>query len=107
MCLACLAVGLSRRTLFGAGAGLLSAATLIGTAQAQPTADTPDAALDRLLADPARAAAGAQARRDWLMPRFNIGLMQDQVGALYDDILAAKAARRGAPAPADVVRERA
>jgi glycosyltransferase involved in cell wall biosynthesis len=65
------------------------------------------AALERLLADPARAAAGAQARRDWLMPRFNIGLMQDQVGALYDDILAAKDARRVAPAPADVVRERA
>ena len=41
------------------------------------------------------------------MPRFNIGLMQDQVGALYDDILAAKDVRRGAPAPADVVRERA
>ena len=41
------------------------------------------------------------------MPRFNIGLMQDQVGALYDDVLAAKAARRGAPAPTDVLRTRA
>ncbi len=65
------------------------------------------AAIDRLLADPARAAADARARRDWLMPRFNIGLMQDQVGALYDDILAAKAARDGAPTPADALRTRA
>jgi len=54
------------------------------------------AALAALLADPARAARDAQARRDWLMPRFNIALMQDQVGALYDDILAGKAARRAA-----------
>ena len=47
------------------------------------------------------------ARRDWLMPRFNIGLMQDQVGTLYDDILAGKHARRGTRAPADVIRTRA
>jgi len=65
------------------------------------------AALERLLADPARAAADAQARRDWLMPRFNIALMQDQVGALYDDILAGKHARRGARIGADVLRTRA
>jgi glycosyltransferase involved in cell wall biosynthesis len=65
------------------------------------------AAIDHLLADPARAAGDAEARRDWLMPRFNIGLMQDQVGALYDDILALKGARRGARAPADVLRTRA
>jgi glycosyltransferase involved in cell wall biosynthesis len=62
------------------------------------------AALAALLADPARADRDAQARRDWLMPRFNIGLMQDQVGALYDDILAGKQARRGAGAGADVLR---
>jgi glycosyltransferase involved in cell wall biosynthesis len=65
------------------------------------------AAIDALLADPARAARDAQARRDWLMPRFNIGLMQDQVGTLYDDILAGKRARRGARATADVLRTRA
>jgi glycosyltransferase involved in cell wall biosynthesis len=65
------------------------------------------AAIDALMADPARAARDAQARRDWLMPRFNIGLMQDQVGALYDDILAGKYAHRGACAPADALRTRA
>ena len=65
MCLACLAVGLSRRTLFGAGAGLLSAATLIGTAQAQPTADTPDAALNRLLEGNARYVSNQLRERDF------------------------------------------
>jgi glycosyltransferase involved in cell wall biosynthesis len=65
------------------------------------------AAIDALLADPARAARDAQARRDWLMPRFDIGLMQDQVGALYEDILAGKQARRATPASADALRTRA
>src|SRR5882762_5743281 len=65
MCLACLAVGLSRRTLFGAGVGLLAAATLIGTAQAQPTADTPDAALDRLLEGNARYVSNQLRERDF------------------------------------------
>ncbi len=60
------------------------------------------AAIDRLMADPARAARDAELRRDWLMPRFNIGLMQDQVGELYDDILAAKGARRMPPAATGV-----
>jgi glycosyltransferase involved in cell wall biosynthesis len=57
----------------------------------------PDAladAIDHVLADPERAARDAQGRRDWLMPRFNIELMQDQVGKLYETILAAKTARR-------------
>lgn len=53
-------------------------------------------AIDRLLADPARAARDALARREWLMPRFNIDLMQEQVAKLYDAILDAKAARRTA-----------
>jgi glycosyltransferase involved in cell wall biosynthesis len=54
------------------------------------------AALARLLADPARAAADAQARRAWLLPRFNIDVMEEQVGKLYRMILDLKTAR-GAP----------
>jgi glycosyltransferase involved in cell wall biosynthesis len=53
----------------------------------------PDAladAIDHLLADPGRAGRDALARRDWLLPRFNIALMQEQVGELYETILAAK-----------------
>jgi len=51
-------------------------------------------ALDHLLADPARTARDALARREWLMPRFNIDLMQEQIGKLYAAILDAKAAQR-------------
>jgi glycosyltransferase involved in cell wall biosynthesis len=62
------------------------------------------AAIASRLADPASAAADAQARREWLMPRFNIDVMQEQVGKLYRMILDLKAAR-GMPeheAPAQV-----
>jgi len=50
MCYACPPVGLSRRMLMRAGAGVLAGATLVGTARAQPTraAETPDAALKLL-----------------------------------------------------------
>src|SRR4029077_13794455 len=57
-------------------------------------------AIERLLADPAKATADAAARREWLMPRFNIEAMRDQVGKLYDAILTAKTTRES-------VRERA
>jgi carbonic anhydrase len=52
MCNACIATGLSRRALFGAGLGAMAAASFTGPALAQPTraAETPDAAL-KLLAD--------------------------------------------------------
>jgi carbonic anhydrase len=52
MCNACLAAGLSRRALFGAGLGAMAAASFAGKALAQPArkAETPDAAL-KLLAD--------------------------------------------------------
>jgi glycosyltransferase involved in cell wall biosynthesis len=59
------------------------------------------AALAAMLADPARAAADAQARREWLMPRFNIDVMQEQVGKLYGMILDAKRMR----APQGAARE--
>jgi glycosyltransferase involved in cell wall biosynthesis len=49
-------------------------------------------AIERMLGDPARAAREAAARREWMMPRFNIDVMRDQVGKLYDEILAAKTA---------------
>ena len=55
------------------------------------------AAIDHLLADPARAARDAQARRAWLMPRFNIDVMQAQVDKLYRMILDAKATPRRVP----------
>jgi glycosyltransferase involved in cell wall biosynthesis len=58
-------------------------------------------AIERMLADPAQAARDAQARRDWLIPRFHIDVMQDQVEKLYQTILDRKSARtaaRGRPA---------
>ncbi|HUI94107.1 MAG TPA: glycosyltransferase family 4 protein [Xanthobacteraceae bacterium] len=63
------------------------------------------AAIDHLLADPARAAHDAQARREWLEPRFHIDVMQAQVGKLYRMILDAKSGPRRVPemeAPATV-----
>jgi glycosyltransferase involved in cell wall biosynthesis len=63
------------------------------------------AAISHLLADPARAARDAQARRAWLMPRFNIDVMQAQVDKLYRMILDAKSMPRRVPeieAPATV-----
>jgi glycosyltransferase involved in cell wall biosynthesis len=59
-------------------------------------------AIERMLADPAQAARDAAARRDWLMPRFHIDVMQEQVETLYRAILDRKSAPRAAPAPADV-----
>jgi glycosyltransferase involved in cell wall biosynthesis len=52
-------------------------------------------ALERLLADPAGARSDAQARRDWLRPRFNIASMQSEIDRLYRDVLAGKQGRRG------------
>jgi glycosyltransferase involved in cell wall biosynthesis len=60
------------------------------------------AAIDRMLADPEQAARDAEARREWLLPRFHIDVMQEQVEKLYRMILDHKAARtapRGRPAP--------
>jgi len=51
------------------------------------------AAIDRLLADPARTRGDATARRQWLHQRFSIDVMQRAVEALYRDILIAKAGR--------------
>ena len=67
-------------------------------------------AIDDLLADPARAKADAQSRREWLMPRFHIDVMQDQVGQLYQMILDRKTERavprRPAPVAANVRADR-
>jgi glycosyltransferase involved in cell wall biosynthesis len=52
-------------------------------------------AMHRLLADRPRAARDALERREWLLPRFNIEVMQEQVGELYHAILDGK--RRRAP----------
>jgi len=74
-----------------------------------PPGDPPAlaAAIDRMLADPAQAARDAAARREWLAPRFHIDVMQEQVDALYREILDRKAARtapRGAPVATEVRR---
>ena len=55
-------------------------------------------ALQRTLADPAAAARDAQARRDWLAPRFNIAAMQADIEHLYGECLGGETARAGAPA---------
>jgi carbonic anhydrase len=73
MCNICLDAGLSRRTLFRAGMGVLATVPLIGgaTAQAQParSAETPDAALNLLLEGNARYAANQLRERDFSATR--------------------------------------
>jgi glycosyltransferase involved in cell wall biosynthesis len=74
-----------------------------------PPGDPPAlaAAIDRMLADPAQAARDAAAQREWLAPRFHIDVMQEQVDALYREILDRKAARgapRGAPVATEIRR---
>jgi glycosyltransferase involved in cell wall biosynthesis len=63
-------------------------------------------AIDRMVADPGRASRDALARREWLLPRFHIDVMQEQVEKLYRTILDRKTAPREAPAPADVRADR-
>jgi carbonic anhydrase len=67
MCTACLAAGMSRRLVLGAGAAALATAPLVGTAQAQPAraVETPDAAVTRLLEGNARYVAGKMNERDF------------------------------------------
>src|SRR5215470_2010089 len=48
-------------------------------------------AIGRLLADPARAAQDAAARRDWLRPRFSIDAMRQAIDGLYRQVLRDKA----------------
>ena len=68
MCNACLAAGLSRRVMLGAG---LAAAPLAGVAQAQPTraAETPDAALKLLVDGNARYVSNQLNERDFSATR--------------------------------------
>jgi len=61
------------------------------------------AAIGRMLAEPMRAARDAQARREWLMPRFHIDAMQEQVERLYRSILERKSAPRPELAPPKVL----
>ena len=58
-------------------------------------------AIAPLLADPAQAAHDAKARREWLLPRFHIDVMQEQVEKLYRAILERKTAPRATPAAED------
>jgi carbonic anhydrase len=67
MCNACLAAGLSRRVMLGAGLAAAAAAPLAGIAQAQPAraADTPDAALKLLIDGNARYVSNQMNERDF------------------------------------------
>jgi carbonic anhydrase len=67
MCTACLAAGMSRRLVLGAGVAALAVAPLVGRAEAQPAraVDTPDAALARLLEGNGRYVAGKLNERDF------------------------------------------
>ncbi|MPZ32936.1 MAG: carbonic anhydrase [Rhodospirillales bacterium] len=67
MCSACLAAGLSRRVMLGAGLAAAAAAPFAGVAQAQPAraADTPDAALKLLLDGNARYVSNQMNERDF------------------------------------------
>src|SRR5262249_49939982 len=51
------------------------------------------AAIDHMLADPAAALHAAADRREWLMPRFHIDVMQEQVEKLYRMVLDQKETR--------------
>jgi glycosyltransferase involved in cell wall biosynthesis len=66
-------------------------------------------AIDRMLANPAQAAHDAKVRSEWLLPRFHIDVMQEQVEKLYRSILdrqTARAAPRETPVPADMRADR-
>ena len=67
MCNACLAAGLSRRAMLGAGLAAMASVPLAGVAQAQPAraADTPDAALKLLLDGNARYVSNQMNERDF------------------------------------------
>ena len=67
MCNACLAAGLSRRAMLGAGLAAMAAAPLAGGAQAQPVrgAETPDAALKLLVDGNARYVSNQTKERDF------------------------------------------
>ncbi len=51
-------------------------------------------AIEELFRDPARLAAEAAARREWLRPRFHIGTMHADIDGLYRRILARKSIRQ-------------
>ena len=71
MCNACLAAGLSRRAMLGAGLAAAAAAPFAGVAHAQPAraAETPDAALKLLVEGNARYASNQMKERDFSATR--------------------------------------
>jgi carbonic anhydrase len=84
MCTACLAAGMSRRLVLGAGVAALAAAPLVGRAEAQPAraVDTPDAALARLLEGNGRYVAGKLNERDFSANRAARALGQAPFAAI-------------------------
>ncbi len=84
MCTACLAAGMSRRLVLGAGVAALAAAPLVDRAEAQPAraVDTPDAALTRLLEGNGRYVAGKLNERDFSANRAARALGQAPFAAI-------------------------
>jgi carbonic anhydrase len=84
MCTACLAAGMSRRLVLGAGVAALATAPLVGRAEAQPAraVDTPDAALARLLEGNGRYVSGKLNERDFSSGRAARALGQAPFAAV-------------------------
>jgi carbonic anhydrase len=109
MCNACLAAGLSRRAMLGAGLAAMAAAPLAGVAQAQPVraAETPDAALKLLADGNARYVSNQMTERDFSASRASRAQGQKPFAAILgcaDSRVAPELAFDQAPGDLFVVR---
>jgi carbonic anhydrase len=109
MCNACLAAGLSRRAMLGAGLAAMAVAPLAGVAQAQPVraAETPDAALKLLVDGNARYVSNQMTERDFSASRASRAQGQKPFAAILgcaDSRVAPELAFDQAPGDLFVVR---
>jgi carbonic anhydrase len=109
MCNACVAAGLSRRAMLGAGLAAMAAAPLAGVAQAQPVraAETPDAALKLLADGNARYVSNQMTERDFSASRASRAQGQKPFAAILgcaDSRVAPELAFDQAPGDLFVVR---